>query len=81
MFKEPEYAEAEFILGESIEVNYGPLDYLLDNPVEVTFLVGYQSGVEIPPDIGRAADDRLKEATGREVKITVGFVVAQQITD
>ncbi len=81
MFKEPEYAEAEFILGESIEVNYGPSDFLLGEPVEVTFLLGYQAGQEIPPDIGRVADDRLKEATGKEVKITVGFIVAQQITD
>ncbi len=81
MFKEPEYAEAEFILGESIEVNYGPSDFLLGEPVEVTFLLGYQTGQEIPPDIGRVADDRLKEATGKEVKITVGFIVAQQITD
>ncbi|MFY1110402.1 MAG: TIGR00341 family protein [Methanosarcinaceae archaeon] len=81
MFKEPEYAEAEFILGESIEVNYGPTDFILDEPVEVTFLVGYQAGQEIPPDIGRVADDRLKEATGKEVKITLGFIVAQQITD
>jgi uncharacterized hydrophobic protein (TIGR00341 family) len=81
MFKEPEYAEAEFILGESIEVSYGPSDFLLGKPVEVTFLVGYRAGVEIPPDIGRVADDRLKKATGKEVKITVGFVVAQQITD
>ncbi|MCQ1535704.1 TIGR00341 family protein [Methanosarcina sp. KYL-1] len=81
MFKEPEYAEAEFILGESIEVNYGPSDFLLGEPVEVTFLLGYQAGQEIPPDIARAADERLKEATGKEVKITVGFIVAQQITD
>ncbi|WP_440955728.1 TIGR00341 family protein [Methanosarcina sp. Mfa9] len=81
MFKEPEYAEAEFILGESVEVNYGPTDFLLGGPIEVTFLVGYQAGEEIPPDIGRVADDRLKEATGKDVKITVGFIVAQQITD
>ncbi len=81
MFKEPEYAEAEFILGESIEVDYGPSDFLLGEPVDVTFLVGYQAGQEIPPDIGRVADDRLKEATGKEVKITLGFIVAQQITD
>jgi uncharacterized hydrophobic protein (TIGR00341 family) len=81
MFREPEYAEAEFILAESIDVNYGPIDYILGNPVEVTFLVGYRSGVEIPPDIGRVADDRLKEVTGKDVKITVGFIVAQQITD
>lgn len=81
MFKEPEYAEAEFILGENIDVNYEPSDFLLGEPVEVTFLVGYQAGVEIPPDIARVADERLKEATGKEVKITVGFVMAQQVTD
>lgn len=81
MFKEPEYAEAGFILGENIGVNYEPSDFLLGEPVEVTFLVGYQSGQEIPPDIARVADKRLKEATGKEVKITVGFVMAQQVTD
>lgn len=81
MFKEPEYAEAEFILGENIDVNYEPSDFLLGEPVEVTFLVGYQAGAEVPPDIARVADERLKEATGKEVKITVGFVMAQQVTD
>lgn len=35
MFREPAYAEAEFILGD-IDVNYGPSDFLLGEPVEVT---------------------------------------------
>ncbi len=81
LFKKPEYAEAGFILGKNIGVNYEPSDFLLGEPVEMTFLVGYQSGQEIPPDIARVADKRLKEATGKEVKITVGFFMAQQVTD
>ncbi len=78
MFEEPEYVEAGIIRGENIEINYEPADLLLDNPVSVGLFVGYQAGDEIPPDIAQIADERLKKATGKDVEVTVGFVVAQQ---
>lgn len=78
MFKEPEYAEAGIKLSGIRTVDYKPADILLDEPVKVGFFVGYQAGEEIPPDIARIADERLKEVTGKDVEVTVGFVVAQQ---
>ncbi|WP_440945118.1 TIGR00341 family protein [Methanosarcina sp. T3] len=78
MFEEPEYVEAGIVRAQNIIVAYTPSDFLLGNPVTVSFFVGYQAGEEIPPDIARVADERLEEATGKKVDVTVGFVVAQQ---
>ncbi|WP_440955727.1 TIGR00341 family protein [Methanosarcina sp. Mfa9] len=78
MFEEPEYAEAGLIISDRIEIDYEPADFLFDNPVVVGFFVGYQAGDEIPPDIARIADDRLKKATGKDVEVTIGFAIAQQ---
>ncbi|KKG10820.1 TIGR00341 family protein [Methanosarcina sp. 2.H.A.1B.4] len=78
MFEEPEYVEAGIGRSEVINVKYTPSDLLLDEPVKVGFLVGYQAGGEIPPDIATVASERLKEATGKDVEVTIGFVVAQQ---
>ncbi|WP_048182711.1 TIGR00341 family protein [Methanosarcina siciliae] len=93
MFEEPEYAEAGFILSGIININYKPIDILREmivdliptvplqkKPVIVNFVVGYQAGEEIPPDIASIADERLKEVTGKEVEVTVGFAIAQQTT-
>ncbi|KKG15199.1 hypothetical protein EO98_15375 [Methanosarcina sp. 2.H.T.1A.6] len=79
MFEEPEYVEAGIGRSEAINVKYTPSDLLLDEPVKVGFLVGYQAGGEIPPDIATVASERLKETTGKDVEVTIGFVVAQQI--
>ena len=78
MFEEPQYAEAGIIRGEEVRVDYKPADLLLNEPVGVALFVGYQAGQEIPPDIAIIADERLKKVTGKEVEVTVGFVVAQQ---
>ena len=94
MFEEPEYAEAGFILSGIINIDYKPEDILLEmivdliptvplqkKPVIVNFVVGYQAGEEIPPDIASTAEERLKEVTGKEVEVTVGFAIAQQTSD
>ncbi len=81
MFEEPEYVEAGFILSRIRNLDYKPADTLLDEPITVGFVVGYQAGGEIPPDIARVTEERLKEATGKEVEVTVGFVVLSRPPD
>ncbi|MCQ1535703.1 TIGR00341 family protein [Methanosarcina sp. KYL-1] len=79
MFEEPRYVEAGIGRGKDVRVDYTPSDFLLGEPVRVTFIVGYQAGEEIPPDIAEVAGERLKKATGKDVEVTAGFVVAQQV--
>ncbi len=78
MFAEPEYVEAGLILSNIRNVDYRPGDILLDEPVKVGLFVGYQDAEKVPPDLARIADERLKEATGKDVEVTMGFVFAQQ---
>jgi uncharacterized membrane protein len=76
MFEEPEYAETGLTL-EGVAVNYRPADLLLNEPAQVSVLVGRRAGQEVPPDIASKAGTRLTEATGKDIRIRVGFVEAQ----
>jgi uncharacterized hydrophobic protein (TIGR00341 family) len=77
MYEESGYAEqGAILLGTTVD--YKPADLLLDNPPEVSILIGYQAGQTIPPDIASNVDERLKESTGRDLVVTVGFIESQQ---
>lgn len=76
MFQEPEYAEIGLTL-EGVTVDYSPADLLLEEPAEVSVLVGRRVDQEVPPDIASKAGTRLTEATGKDIMFRVGFVEAQ----
>ncbi|MDW7731148.1 MAG: TIGR00341 family protein [Methanolobus sp.] len=77
MYEESGYAEQGAIL-ESVTVDYKPADLLVDTPPLVTVVVGYQAGTTIPSGIAENIDERLKETTGRDSIVRVGFVESQQ---
>ncbi|WP_292463319.1 TIGR00341 family protein [Methanolobus sp.] len=77
MYEESGYAGQGVILS-NINVEYRPADLLLDNPPIVTVIMGYQAGQVIPPDIASRVDEHLTSATGRDVRVRVGFVESQQ---
>jgi len=77
MFKDPEYAEKDLTL-EKVTVGYMPLDFLLKKPVNVSLLIGRKVGQEVPPDMASKAAYRLTEATGKDVRINIGFVESQK---
>ena len=79
MFNEPEYADAGLIL-ENINVNYKPVDILLNEPTMVTLIVGKEAEKAVPPDIAGKVDNRLTEVTGKNIHVRIGFVEAQQST-
>lgn len=77
MFKEPEYAGSNLTL-EGVSVDYKPADLMLKEPVNVSVLVGHKIGQAVPPDIALKTNARLREATGKNIQIRVGFVEVQK---
>jgi len=77
MFKEPEYADEGLTL-QGVTVDYKPTDLMLNNPVNVSILVGRQAEQVVPPDIAQKAGSRLEKATDKNVSVRVGFVEIQK---
>jgi uncharacterized membrane protein len=77
MFKEPEYADEGLTL-QGVTVDYKPTDLMLNNPVNVSILVGRQAKQVVPPDIAQKANSRLEKATDKNVSVRVGFVEMQK---
>ncbi len=77
MFKEPEYADEGLTL-QGVNVDYKPTDLMLNNPVNVSILVGRQAEQVVPPDIAQKASSRLEKVTDKNVSVRVGFVEMQK---
>ena len=79
MLNESEYSEMRLVT-ESVDVEYRPADLILNEPARVTVILYRSAEQELPPGIARRIDDHLTEFTGREVRVRVGFIEAQQTT-
>jgi len=77
MLNESEYSKMR-LATESIDVDYKPADRILREPARVTLIMYSRVGQQIPAGIAKRIDDHLTEVTGREVRVRVGFVKAQQ---
>jgi uncharacterized membrane protein len=77
MLKESEYEKMR-LAKESINVNYKPADMILGEPARVTLTMYSRVGQKIPPGIANRIDEHLTKVTGREIRIRVWFVEAQQ---
>ncbi|WP_406656519.1 TIGR00341 family protein [Methanolobus sp. ZRKC2] len=81
MYDESGLADEGVILVDT-EVSYEAVDLLLNNPPEVSVIIGYQIGQSIPPDIAQRVDEHLKQTTDVDrFSVTVEFVEAQQVID
>ncbi|MGB9927716.1 MAG: TIGR00341 family protein [Methanosarcina sp.] len=76
MLNESEY-EVMRLTTESIDIDYSPSKFILNEPANVTVIV-YRNGDNIPINVAQRIDDRLTQFTGREVAVRVGFIDAQQ---
>lgn len=79
MLNESEYKEMRLVT-ESVDASYKPADLILNEPARVTVILYRSTGQELPPGIAQRIDDHLTEFTGREVRVRVGFIEAQQTT-
>jgi uncharacterized hydrophobic protein (TIGR00341 family) len=79
MLNESEYEDMRLVT-ESVDVSYRPADLILNEPARVIVILYRRAGQELPPGIAQRIDDRLTEFTGREVRVRVGFIEAQQTT-
>ncbi|WP_410509783.1 TIGR00341 family protein [Methanosarcina hadiensis] len=79
MLNESEYEDMRLVT-ESVDVSYRPADLILNEPARVTVILYRRAGQELPPGIAQRIDDHLTEFTGREVRVRVGFIEAQQTT-
>ena len=79
MLNESEYSEMRLVT-ESVDVEYRPADLILNEPARVTVILYRSAEQELPPGIAQRIDDHLTEFTGREVRVRVGFIEAQQTT-
>ncbi len=77
MFKEPEYSEMGLTL-EKVSVNYKPSDLMLKEPAKVSIIIGCRADQKVPQDIASKAYTLLKEVTGKDVRVRIGFVDAQK---
>lgn len=79
MLNESEYKEMKLVT-ESVDASYKPADLILNEPARVTVILYRSTGQELPSGIAQRIDDRLTEFIGREVRVRVGFIEAQQTT-
>ncbi len=77
MYEETGYADQGVLLLDTT-IDYTPTDFLLNYPPEVSIIIGYREGQDIPPDVATQVDERLKENTGLNPVVTVEFIQSQQ---
>jgi uncharacterized membrane protein len=77
ILNESEYSKMR-LATESIDVDYKPADMILREPARVTLIMYSRVGQQIPAGIAKRIDDHPTDVTGREVRVRVGFVEAQQ---
>jgi len=78
MFSEPQYANLNLV---DSTVQYRGLNFLLDQPAQVTVVVGRtpaQAQTPPPPDLAKTIDQRLTRPNGPQVSVEVVYVTSQR---